>query len=75
MEVSSIIEVGSLGFPKDPSSSYPPKLATKYAHIVPFGMVVKKVAFIFATGILDLEPRIFSVVPKTLLNCFRVLFY
>ena len=74
MEVSPILEVGSLVLPKDPSSSYPPKLATKYAHIVPFGMVVKKVDFISATDILDLEPRICSVVPKTLLKCFMVFF-
>ena len=75
MEVSPILEVGSLGFPKDPSSSYPLKLATNYAHIVHVGRVVKKVAFISATDILDLEPRICSVVPKILLKCFRVFFY
>ena len=59
MEVSPILEVG---LPKDPSSSYPLKLATKYAHIVPAGRVVKKVAFISATDILDLEPH-----PRTIL--------
>ena len=75
MEVSPILEVGSLVLPKDPSSSYPLKLPTKYAHIVPARRVVKKVAFIPATDILDLEPRICSVVPKTLLKCFRVFFY
>ena len=75
MEVSPyIFQVGSLGFLKDPSSSYPPKLATKYAYIVPTSRVVKKVAFISSTGILDLEPRICSVVPKTFLKCFRVFF-
>ena len=74
MEVSPILKVGSLGLPKDPSSSYPPKIATKYACIVPTGWVVKKVAFIFAIDILDSEPGICSVVPKTLLKCFRVFF-
>ena len=74
MKVSPILEVGSLVFPKDPNSSYPLKLATKYAHIVPVGRVVKKVAFISATNILDLEPRLCSVVPKTLLKCFMVFF-
>ena len=58
MEVSPILEVGSLGLPKDPCSSYPPKLATKYANIVPTGRVVKKVDFISVVNILDLEPRI-----------------
>ena len=64
MEVSPILEVGSLGLPKDPSSSYPSKLETKYAHIVPTGRVVKKVDFISVVNILDLEPRLCSVVPK-----------
>ena len=72
MEVSPILEVGSLVFPKDPNSSYPLKLATKYAHIVPVGRVVKKVAFISATNILYLEPMLCSVVPKTLLKCLLV---
>ena len=62
MEVSLILEVGSLGFPKDPSSSYPLKLATKYAPIVPVGRVVKKVTFISTTNILDLEPH-----PRTII--------
>ena len=75
VEVPHILEVCSLGFPKDPSSSYPPKLATKYSHIVLTGRVVKKVAFIFSIDILDLEPRLCSVVPKTLLKCFWGVFY
>ena len=75
MEVSPILEVGSFGFPKDPSSSYLSKLETKYAHIVPTSRVVKKVAFISAIDILDLEPRLCSVVPKTLLKCFWGVFY
>ena len=62
MEVSPILEVGSLGFPKDPSSSYPLKLATKYAPIVPIGRVMKRVTFISTTDILDLEPH-----PRTII--------
>ena len=52
--MSPILKVGSLGFPNDPRSSYPSKIATKYAHIFPAGRVVKKVAFISAIDILDL---------------------
>ena len=74
MEVSPILEVWSLVLPKDPISSYPPKLATKYAHIVPASRVVKKVAFISTTDIFNLEPRICSVVPNKLFKCFRVFF-